>query len=191
MAIHNKSLLHPESSVKKQLHPREQLRSSRTVSHSCDAFVEWFVVGSVRRYYALTIARRSGRISGADLDPVPCQGHSAACLQSSVMNAMLWWGLRSQCFIWDLASNLEQELVLQPLLSYLPPTPTVVILRLNAFPNSWLLVPGGVTLLVKLLLVLYSIFLFPFGCANACLNRHRGLVPRLLLIRFLVSQFSW
>ena len=132
MVILNKSLLRPESSVKKQLDPREQLRSARTVSHSCDAFVEWFVVGSVRRYYALTIARRSGRISGADLDPVPCQGHPAACLQSSVMNAMLWWGLRSQCFIWNLASNFEQELVPQPLLSYLPPTPTVVLLRLDS-----------------------------------------------------------
>ena len=94
-------------------------------------------------------ARRSGRISGADLDPVPCQGHSAACLQSSVMNALLWWGLRHQCFIWDLASHFEQELVPQPLLSYLPPTPTVVLLRLNAFPNSWLLARGGITLLVK------------------------------------------
>ena len=86
--MHNNSLLHQELSVKKQLDPkdpRQQLRSARTVSRSCDAFVVWFAVGSVRRYYALTIARRSGRISGADLDPVPCQGHSAACLQSSLL----------------------------------------------------------------------------------------------------------
>ena len=54
MVIHDKSILHPESSVKKQLDPREQLCSARTVSHSCDAFVEWFVVGSVQRFYALT-----------------------------------------------------------------------------------------------------------------------------------------
>ena len=103
-----------------QLHTPVMLLSSDLRSVLCDAITRW------------PCAQVWENLRGGSWScPLP---RALCCLSSifSVMNAMLWWGLRSQCFIWDLASNFEQELVPQPLLSYLPPTPTVVLLRLNS-----------------------------------------------------------
>ena len=64
--IHNNSLLNPSWDSKKmdQKDSGEQLSSARTASHSCDAFVEWFAVGSVRRYYPLTMRAGLGESQG-------------------------------------------------------------------------------------------------------------------------------
>ena len=113
--------------------------------------VVWFAVGWFDFVFdlkwlpcnviTLTIACAVGESHGADPDPVSCQGRR--CPVFNLLNSV-WMQYRKQC--WSLfkcntvfhcqcftrasASHFEQELVLWPLLSNLPPSRPTLLLQL-------------------------------------------------------------
>ena len=148
-------------------------------------FCVWFEVGS-GNLITLTIARWE-ILMGGSCDPVSCQGRHCPVfnLYSSILMWMQYWRLLLMnaailcsvivgCFTWASASHFEQELVLWPLLGYLPP-PTILDLLLHY------LTPGDFIILFNCAIVCTKSFLqgWPFKIITPGF-----LFPHLLLIRW-------
>ena len=160
---------------------RWQLRWNESVMFFCRVicgwliwFCVWFEVGP-GNLITLTIARWEN-LMRADLDPVSCQGRHHWQWHCPVSNLLFYsvmlaywqqyWVLQQcnvfhycQCFTWASASHFEQELVLGPLLGYLPPTMPALLLHYLT-PGS---TPGDFILTVSTIIILWGCVIVDWG----------------------------